>query len=384
MNNKFVYTPGPTYVKENVRLERSISTTNPDVDVEFVEFYKNTCEKVGSILHTKNSVYILSGEGILGLEAACASLTEPNDRVLIIDNGVYGRGFKDFVEMYGGQVTIFEGSYTNTIDINRLKSFLEEDHDFKYATIVHCDTPTGVMNDISKICPLLNKYGILSVVDSVAGMVGEEVKVDDWNIGIILGGSQKAFSASPGLTIVCISEDAKKVIENRQTPIIGFYCNLNIWKNYYKDKWFPYTMPISDITSFDKAVNNILEEGISNVIDRHNKIATAIRKAITKFGLQLFLKDGYSNNVTAIKIPENIGALNLKNHMKTNYNTIVTTSLHPYENELLRIGHMGENSKYDRTIFVLNVLDKAIKDLGFKSDENLVELFNIYYQGNNH
>ncbi|NRZ17625.1 hypothetical protein DFR94_004523, partial [Clostridium beijerinckii] len=32
---------------ENVRLERARITTNPDVDEEFVEFYKNTCDKIG-------------------------------------------------------------------------------------------------------------------------------------------------------------------------------------------------------------------------------------------------------------------------------------------------------------------------------------------------
>ena len=67
MNNKFVYTPGPTRVRENVRLAIAKATTNPDIDVEFCEFYKNTCEKMASILNTENDVYILSGEGILGL-----------------------------------------------------------------------------------------------------------------------------------------------------------------------------------------------------------------------------------------------------------------------------------------------------------------------------
>ena len=238
------------------------------------------------------------------------------------------------------------------------------------------------MNDISKICPLLNEYGILSVVDSVAGMVGEEVKVDEWKIDIILGGSQKAFSAPPGLTIVGLSENAQKAIDNRKLPVPGFYCNLNIWKTYYEDKWFPYTMPISDIMCLDTAVNNILDEGPENVVLRHNTTATAVRKAISEFGLQLFLENGYSNNITAVKIPKSIGALNLKSHMENKYNTLVTTTLKPYENELLRIGHMGENSHYDRTIFVLNVLDKAIKDLGFESDKNLVVLFNKYYEGN--
>ena len=52
MNNKFVYTPGPTNVRDNVRLERSKVTTNPDIDTDFVEFYKGTCDKVSKILNT--------------------------------------------------------------------------------------------------------------------------------------------------------------------------------------------------------------------------------------------------------------------------------------------------------------------------------------------
>ena len=59
--------------------------------------------------------------------------------------------------MYGGQVVYFLGDYNKEIDIKELEKFLEKENDFKYATIVHCDTPTGVLNDLSKICPLLKK-----------------------------------------------------------------------------------------------------------------------------------------------------------------------------------------------------------------------------------
>lgn len=378
MNNKFVYAPGPTDVRENVRLERAKVTTNPDVDEEFVEFYKSTCEKIGKIINTNNSIYILSGEGILGLEAACASITESGDRVLVIDNGIYGRGFKDFVEMYGGEAIYFSGNYNNEINVDELSRFLEEDHNFKYATIVHCDTPTGVLNDLSKICVLLNTYGILTVVDSVSAMGGEEIRVDDWKIDIVLGGSQKAFSAPTGLTFVSVSEKAKKAMENRKSPVRGFYCNLNIWKNYYKDKWFPYTIPISDVMGLDRAVQNILDEGVENVLGRHEKIADATRKSINEYGLELFLDGGYSNTVTALKVPKNIGALKLKNHMLKKYNTLIITSLEPYNDIILRIGHMGENARLEKITYALNVIDNGLKDLGFKSDKELVTLFNKY------
>lgn len=378
MNDKFVYAPGPTIVRENVRLERAKATTNPDVDEEFIEFYKNTCDKIGKIIKTENPTYILSGEGILGLEAACASLTEPGDRVLVLDNGIYGRGFKNFVEMYGGEGIYFSDDYNKAIDEKKLSEFLENDHNFKYATVVHCDTPTGVLNDLSKICPILNKYGILTVVDSVSAMAGEEIKVDEWKIDIALGGSQKAFSAPTGLTMVSISEKAKAAMKNRKTPIVGFYCNLTIWENYYKDKWFPYTMPISDIMGLSKAADNILDEGVQNVLNRHEKIASATRKAIKEYGLELFLTDGHSNTVTAVEIPQNIGALKLKEHMLKKYNTLIITSLKPYDNEILRIGHMGENAREDKIVYALNAIDNGLKDLGFNSDKELVGLFNKY------
>lgn len=86
-----IMTPGPTQVAENVRLARSMECTNPDLDEDFVEFYKETCEKISSLLHTSNETLILSGEGILGLEAAIASMTEPGDKVLVLDNGIYGK-----------------------------------------------------------------------------------------------------------------------------------------------------------------------------------------------------------------------------------------------------------------------------------------------------
>ena len=353
MNNKFVYTPGPTRVRENVRLEIAKETTNPDIDVEFCEFYKNTCKKMSSILNTENDVYILSGEGILGLEAACASLTEPGDKVLVIDNGIFGRGFDDFVKMYGGEVVYFSGDYTNEIDIEELEKFLQKENDFKYATVVHCDTPTGVLNDLSKICPLLKRYNILTVVDSVAAMVGEEIRVDDWQIDIALGGSQKAISAPTGLTIVSISEDAKNSMKNRKMPIVGFYLNLTIWEKYYENKWFPYSMPINEIIGLDRAIDNILEEKLENVLTRHEKIASATRKAFTEYGLKLYLESGYSNTVTAVEIPENIGALNLTKHMLEKYNTLVATSLCDYKDKLLRIGHMGENANLEFIIYVL-------------------------------
>ena len=79
-----IMTAGPTQVRENVRMARSLECTNPDLDPAFFDFYKETCELLSKAMHTENEALILGGEGILGLEAACASMTEPGDRVLVL------------------------------------------------------------------------------------------------------------------------------------------------------------------------------------------------------------------------------------------------------------------------------------------------------------
>ena len=366
-----IMTPGPTEVAHNVLEARSIPCTNPDLDLSFVEDYKKLCVRISKLLDTKAETFILGGEGILGLEAACASLTEEGDRVLVIDNGVFGRGFQDFVKMYGGEPVLFTGDYRETIDIDALGKFLDEDSDFKYATLVHGDTPSGMLNDASAITKLLKSYGILTVVDAVSTMFGEAL--DTTYIDILCGGSQKVISAPPGLTISVLSEDAKKAINDRRTPIRSFYANLKVFFNYYEEKWFPYTMPINDIKGLDAAIENI--ENDRYILERHAKIASATRKAVIAAGLKLYAKSGFSNTVTAFEVPEGIRAEDILNTMRKDHNILIAGSFDVFAGKIIRIGHMGNNAQTEKVKETLKALDDTLSKLGFDAKASLFEVF---------
>lgn len=368
-----IMTPGPTQVPENVRMARSLACTNPDLDEEFVDFYKETCELISRLLHTKNETLILSGEGILGLEAACASLTEPGDKVLVLDNGIYGRGFADFVTMYGGVPTLLQSDELNDFSVELLEEHLHEHHDYAYATIVHCDTPSGVLNDIHRICPLLKKYGILTVVDSVSGMFGEDVRVDDAAIDILCGGSQKAVSAPPGLTFVTVSDDAKQKIKKRKTKVASFYANLSIFENYYENKWFPYTMPISDIYGLRAALDNIAAD--DDLIARHAKIGSATRTALTKAGLHLHLNSGYSNTVTVFDVPAETTADAILSTMRKEHGIMLAGSFDSLAGKVIRIGHMGANANLNDMVATMSALSDTLHTLGVPLKGNLGQLF---------
>ena len=368
-----IMTPGPTQVAENVRLARSRECTNPDLDESFVEFYKETCEEISRLLHTDNETLILGGEGILGLEAACASMTEPGDRVLVLDNGIYGKGFADFVSMYGGCPELYSRDYRETLDVQELENFLKEHHNYKYATVVHGDTPSGMLNDVSAICPLLKKYGIMTVVDSVSASFGEAMRISDWQIDIMCGGSQKVVSAPPGLTFVVISDDAKKAMAERKTQIASFYANLTTFAHYYEEKWFPYTMPISDIYGLRAAIDNIAAD--PDILARHEKIAEASRKAITGAGLNLYLKSGFSSTVTVFEVPEGTTAAAILDGVKNDYNIMLAGSFDVLAGKVIRIGHMGNNAEFYKIREVFAALDGTMKKLGIPLKASMEEVF---------
>lgn len=373
MKAPLIMTPGPTHVNEEVRRALSREITNPDLDLAFYEFYKETCTKLKGLLKTDNDVLILSGEGILGLEAACASMIEPGDRVLVIDNGIFGNGFADFVEIYKGKVEFFKSDYERAVDVEKLKVFLEKDHDFKMATVVHCETPSGITNPVDIICPLLKKYGILTVVDSVSAVGGEQLMTDQWQIDVVLGGSQKVLSAPPGLTFLSISQEAWHAILNRQTPIASYYCNLSLWKNWYQEKWFPYTQPISDIYGLREAVEVLLED--EKALERHKRMAEAVRKTLRAAGLKLYPKEGFSNTVTTFMVPEEVDFNTIYEEMLKDHNVLIAGAFGFLKDKVIRIGHMGENCYEDKLYITLKALNAVLKSNKVELQGELHKIF---------
>ncbi len=351
-------TAGPTRVAKNVMEYRSMEFVNPDTDISFCEFYKDTCNLISELLYTKNETIILGGEGILALESACATLTEQGDRVLVLDNGIFGEGFKDFVTMYGGTPYLYTKDYKNALDIEELKSFLQKDNDFKYATIVHCDTPSGVLNDIESICNLLSEYGIISVVDAVSSMFGEYINIDKCKADLVCGASQKVVSAPPGLAFVTISDKAKDIINKRKTPIASFYANLKVFENYYENKWFPYTMPVSDIMGLSRALQNIKED--KNILQRHSEVASYTRQTLEEIGYKLYLESGFSNTVSSIEVPKNLTADYIIKTILEKHNILICNSLGVFKDKVVRIGHMGENANINDVTIVLNALKELM------------------------
>lgn len=362
---------GPTSIDPRVMEVMGKSLTNPDIDPEYEKKHRQVEKKISKLLKTEATSFIMLGEGMIGLEGAIINLVEKGDRVLVLNNGVFGAGFADFVKYYEGVPYIYEDDFRRGFDIEKLKDFLEKDHDFKVATMVHCETPSGITNDVKTICKLLDSYGILTIVDTVSGMGGEEFDFDDYKVDIALGGSQKCISAPTGLTLVTISERAKQAIRDRKKPVPSYYMNFENYYAYSDGFAFPYTMNENLTYALDLALDLLFEK---DSLALHKKYAEVTREIFEKAGFELYAKDSRSNTLTAVMVPEGfiaediIGALRKKG-------ILISKGAGDIFEKVFRIGHMGNNISYENFLELYEKLDEVFGELGIETKVSLKEEF---------
>jgi alanine-glyoxylate transaminase/serine-glyoxylate transaminase/serine-pyruvate transaminase len=177
------------------------------------------------------------GEALMGLEIAIANMVRKGDRVVVIANGVYGEGFADIVRAYGGEpILVASSDWRRSVDLGELERSLEKNGEADLITLVHCDTPSALLNDLRGVAKVARDRGTYLVVDAVSSVGGVEVKFDDWGIDVLIAGSQKALNAPTGVTIMAISKRAWDRIE--RTGYRGIYLSLKLWREMLDGKGF--------------------------------------------------------------------------------------------------------------------------------------------------
>jgi len=353
-------TPGPTAVPEPVRNAMSRKLINPDVDPEFQRIYDRLIDRLATVYgintaDTEHSVVVPGGEGILGLEATIASLVESGTEVLCLSNGLYGDGFADFVEAYGGKVTLVSAEYDEPLPLGALERVLTDgEAEFDVATMVHCETPTGTLNDIDPALDLLNEAGVLTVVDAVSSLGGTPVPTD--RIDVCLGASQKCFSAPPGLTTAAISDHAWAAMKERDPH--SLYTNFLPWRD--TDDGFPYTHLTTNVVALDEAVSLLSEEGLDETYARHETAAARCRERGAELGLVPYPgADRSAPTVTAFRVPGRAGDIQQALHEE--HDVLVATGLADLADDVLRIGHMGHAARLDRVDETMDALAAVVE-----------------------
>jgi aspartate aminotransferase-like enzyme len=363
---KLLMTPGPVEVSPRV-LSALAQPVIYHYYPGFVEFFDETVKKMARVFKVsgKTDVLILQGEGVLGLEAAVACSVNPGDKVLVLENGPFGKGFGEFVKNAGGMPVYFHEDTNKCFDEERVDAFLEENRDAVAITMVHCETPAGLLNPPGTICRKAKSLGMLTIVDCVASLGGADFKPEEWGIDISVSASQKCLSAPSALTPMAISQFAWEKIEKKKIPIRASYLSLLDWKDtWLAQKRFPFTPFTSEVNALSAALDEIFEEGLENVLTRHMEVAQYCRKSLSRMGLRTWpIKEEFNSpTVTAITLPEKINDAALIQDVAKRHGILIGGGYKELKGHVLRIGHMGYAAQRSFMAATMDALEDSLKN----------------------
>ncbi len=355
--------PGPTPCPSEVLQAVSHQMINHR-GPEFAGYLKEITTQLKTIFQTENDIFLLTGSGTGGLEAAVVNTLSPGDKVLSISIGVFGDRFASIARTYGAEVIPLKFEWGQAAELGAVENALKANPGIKAVLVTHNETSTGVTNDLEAIARAVKSSGKLLLVDAISSMGSINLPVDEWGCDVTVTGSQKGWMVPPGLAMISISPAAWQAYEKAKMP--RFYWDFGKARQYAEKGQTPWTPAISICFGLSVALKMMLEEGLDNIINRHHELATFTREGVRALGLSLFADENYaSNTVTAVKATDGLDTKLLTKIMREKYDVVLGGGQQKLDGRIFRIGHLGWVNENDIQA-VFTALKKALPEAGFK------------------
>ncbi|ONM02788.1 Serine--glyoxylate aminotransferase [Zea mays] len=352
-----LFVPGPVNIPDPVI--RAMNRQNEDYRSPAVPaLTKVLLEDVKKIFKTTTGTpLMIPTTGTGAWESALINTLSSGDRVVSFLIGQFSLLWIDQQRRLGFDVDAVESEWGQGADLAALERRLRDDaprHAIKAVAIVHNETATGVTNDLAAVRALLDKHAhpALLLVDGVSSICALDFRMDEWGVDVALTGSQKALSMPTGMGIVCASPRALEASKTARFYDMGTY--------------WPYTPSIQLLYGLRTALDLIFEEGLDNVVRRHNRLGTATRLAVEAWGLSNCCQkeEWFSDIVTAVVVPPNIDSAEVVRHAWKRYNLSLGLGLNKVAGKVFRIGHLGNLNEL-QLLGCLSGVEMVLKDVGY-------------------
>ncbi len=302
MQKKYLMTPGPTPVPAEIMLAMAapmIHHRTPDFSAAF----KAAIDNLKYVFQTQGDVLLFACSGTGVMEASIANCFSAGDTAIVCRNGKFGDRQKQICETYGVNVVDLAYEWTQVVDPADIATALAENPGVRGVIVTQSETSSGVLNDVQAIGAIVREYpDTVLIVDSITGIGAVECKTDEWGLDVVMTGSQKGLMLPPGLAACTVSEKAWRAYERSNLP--KYYFDWMKYKKNVEKDTTPFTPAVSLVLGLNQALAMIREEGISNTIARHGRLAEATRKGCEALGLKLFAPpEGRGSAVTPVWVP---------------------------------------------------------------------------------
>ncbi|XKH51748.1 alanine--glyoxylate aminotransferase family protein [Chryseomicrobium palamuruense] len=360
-NQLILRIPGPTPIPPSV--QRAMQ--QPMIghrDPETAELLASVQPGLQTIFGTVQHVSVVAGSGTSGLEAAVVNIVAPGEKVIVCVTGAFGERFVSICKSYQIETIVLEEQWGKAVDLNKLEVTLSEHPDCAAVFVTYCETSTSVLNPIAKISKLVHeKSDALVIVDGVSCIGGAELKMDEWQLDVVVTGSQKAFMLPGGLMFVASSEIARQKMKANARP--RFYLDLLKYEKATREFSTPFTPATSLLYGLQEVIRLVEQETMEGVINRHLQLRDMTRAALVSMNLELLAEDDFASpTVTAFSVPGIEGKL-VRKQLTQRFGIRIAGGQGHQKETVLRIGHMGYCSTAD-ILLVISALEVVLRDLG--------------------
>jgi alanine-glyoxylate transaminase/serine-glyoxylate transaminase/serine-pyruvate transaminase len=302
---------------------------------------------IKKVLRTdKGHVMFFPGSGTGAWEAAITNTLNPGDKVLMARYGHFSTLWVDMAQRLGLNVEIIDIAWGAGVPVNEISRRLGSDakDEIKAVFVTHNETSTGVTSDIAAVRRALdeNFHDALLFVDGVSSIGSLDFRMDEWEVDLVVAGSQKGLMLPAGLGILGVSE--KAVQTSKLSTMRRAYFDFDDMLKMNKNGYWPYTPPTQLFYGLRASLNIIEAEGLENIVARHKRLAQGVRHAIAAWGLDLVAEHQslYSDTVSAIRVPNSVDARDVLHIAYEDFNTSFGSGLGPLNGKVFRIGHLGD------------------------------------------
>ena len=356
--------PGPTPCPDEVLKSMSRQMINHR-GPEFAQILSDVTAKLKQLFQTKGDVFLLTGSGTGGLEAAIVNTLSPGDRVLSVSIGVFGERFAAIAQQFGAEIIHLRFEWGKAADVDAIRKALQAESKIKAVLVTHNETSTGTTNDLKAISSVVKEFDKLLLVDAISSLGSIDLPVDDWHCDVTVTGSQKGWMVPPGLAMVAVSQEAWQAHTKAKMP--RFYWDFAKAKSYLEKGQTPWTPAISVVFALSVSLDMMLKEGLPNIVARHARIAQMTRNGVKALGLSLFAKESHaSNTVTAIAASDGLDTKKMLKILREEHRVILAGGQQRLDGKIFRIGHLGWVTE-DDIEKVISALKVALPQAGFRS-----------------